>query len=330
MKLRILTIAMFIVLASCGDKEIEKLTGKVIKLGHTGSVTSPYQLASEMFAEKIEEATDGRYTIEIYPSDLLGTQNQSVEGAQVGTVDMILTSDSVLETVDPKFGVLTLPFLFDNVDQVFDVVNGEVGKILEESLAEKNLIIIGWWENGIRQIFNTKRPINSLADLKGLKIRTPGSPVMVETFNALGALAVPMGFGEVFSALQLNTIDGAEGPTTHLIQQRYYELTKHVAIVNHNHIVEPLLMSKALWNKLSPEDQKIFKTIGKEVGVFAFEHYKTLQSTEIAEAEANDVVFTYPDTEPFKKAIVPVYTKFGAMNADLLKMIQDSIAQSKK
>lgn len=330
MKLKLVVGIMFMVfLSACGDKETGEIKSKVIKLGHTGSVTSPYQLASEMFAEKIEEATAGRYTIEIYPSDLLGTQKQSVEGAQVGTVDMILTSDSVLETVDSQFSVLTLPFLFDNVDQVFDVVYGEVGQILEESLAEKNLIIVGWWENGIRQIYNTKRPINSLEDMEGLKIRTPGSPVIVETFNSLGALAVPMGFGEVFSAIQLNTIDGAEGPTTHLIQQRYYELTKHAAIVNHSHVVEPLIMSKALWNKLSPEDQKIFKTVGKEIGVFAFDHYKSLQSKEIEEAEANGVVFTYPDTEPFKKAIEPVYAKYGSMNADLLKKIQDSIAQSK-
>lgn len=314
--------------SACGAKQEKKV--KVIKLGHTGTKSSPYQLAAEKYAELITKATDGRYVIEIYPSDLLGTQNQAVEGAQVGTVDMVLTSDSVLETFDPKFSVLTLPFLFDNVDQVFEVVNGEVGKILEASLAEKNLIIVGWWENGIRQIYNTKRPINTLSDLKGLKIRTPGSPAIVETFNSLGALAVPMGFGEVFSAIQLNTIDGAEGPTTHLIQQRYYELTKNAAIVNHSHVVEPLIISKNLWDKMTPQDQKIFKELGYEVSKFSFEHYKTLQAGEIAEAEKNGVKFTYPDTDPFKKAVAPVYAKFGAANKDLLEKIQKIVAASKK
>ena len=228
----------------------------VLKLGHTGAPDHHYQVGSVKFAELVAKKTNGNVEIKVFPADQLGKQRQLVEGAQLGTVDMVLTSDTLLSSFEPTVGVLNLPFLFKDMNQVSAVLDGPVGKKLDDALSKKGLVVIGWWENGFRHITNSRQPINTPADLKGLKIRTPESNVVLETFNAYGASATPMSFGELYSALQLKTVDGQENPTTHVLSQKYYEVQKYLTLTNHILVAEPLVMSAKVYKTLPAEYQK--------------------------------------------------------------------------
>jgi tripartite ATP-independent transporter DctP family solute receptor len=165
---------------------------KVLKLSHTGAENHHYQEGALMFKDLVEERSNGDLVVEVYPLDQLGTQRESVEGAQLGTVDLVLTSDVQLSSFEPSFGALNLPYLFTNYAEVTKVLDGEVGEMLSDRLSEKGLVVLGYWENGFRDITNNVRPISKPEDLVGLKIRTPSGRVFVDSFNAWGANATPM------------------------------------------------------------------------------------------------------------------------------------------
>jgi len=293
---------------------------KIIKVGHTGAKNHPYQMYLEKWTEAITQASGGKYTFEIYPSDLYGTPNQFIEGCQLGTSDMVLATGSLLASYSPKVGVLNLPFLYKNSMQAYEVLNGPIGNEFNESLAAKNLIVLSWWENGMRHLF-PPRPVNKPEDLKGMKLRVINSAEMIDTINAFGAIAVPMGFNEVYSAWQLKTIDGCEGTTTHMVTQKYYELTKTGALLWYMHVPNPLIMAKQLWSVIPEEDKKIFLDEAKIVGKFSFEYQNEMEAQEIAQCEKLGVVFTRPDPAPFMKMVEPVYKKYRPQYGEMLDKI---------
>jgi tripartite ATP-independent transporter DctP family solute receptor len=298
----------------------DRVRSRVINVGHTGTKDHPYQLYLENWSKAVTEITGGRYTFEIYPSDLYGTPNQLIEGCQLGTSDMVLATGSLLATYSPKTGVLNLPFLYENSMQAYEVLNGPVGDELSQSLAEKNLIVLGWWENGMRHLF-PPRPVNGPGDLRGLKLRVVNSAEMIDTVNAFGAIAVPMAFNDVYSAWQLKTIDGCEGTTTHMVTQKYYELTKNGALLWYMHVPNPLIMSKALWDTIPESDRAVFIEEARAMSKFSFEYQVHMEDAEIKQCESYGVVFTRPDREPFIKLVEPVYAKYRPQYGEMLDKI---------
>lgn len=296
---------------------------RVIKVGHTGTKDHYYQMYLENWAKAITERTDGRYTFEIYPSDLYGKPNQLIEGCQLGTADMVLATGSLLSSYSKIVGVLDMPFLFDNEQQACDILNGPIGDELAASLAKKNLIVLGWWENGMRHLF-PPRPVNKIEDLKGLKLRVINSKPMIETINAMGAIAVPMAFNDVYSAWQMKTIDGCEGTITHMLTQKYYELTKTGALLWYMHVPNPLIMAKKLWNTIPEEDKKIFLEESKKMSVFSFDFQAKADADDIKKCEELGVVFTRPDRQPFIDAVQPVYDIFRPDYGDMLDRILEA------
>jgi tripartite ATP-independent transporter DctP family solute receptor len=316
-------VALPVLLFAACQKEGGTASGakpRIIKVGHTGTREHSYQLYLEKWTEAVSDATEGRYVFEIYPSDLYGTPNQLIEGCQLGTSDMVLATGSLLTSYSPKVGVLNLPFLYKNSMQAYEVLNGPIGKEFDESLEAKNLIVLGWWENGMRHLF-PPRPVNRPEDLRGLKLRVVNSAEMIDTVNAFGAIAVPMGFNEVYSAWQLKTIDGCEGTTTHMVTQKYYELTKTGALLWYMHVPNPLIMSKRLWNTIPETDKAVFLGESKKIAKFSFEYQNEMESKEIAQCEALGVVFTRPDREPFMKLVEPVYAKYRPQYGEMLDKI---------
>jgi tripartite ATP-independent transporter DctP family solute receptor len=293
---------------------------RTIKIGHTATKEHPYQMYLENWAKAVEEKTNGRYTFEIYPSDLYGTPNQLIEGCQLGTSDMVLATGSLLASYSPIVGVLNLPFLYDNSMQAFEVLNGPIGAEFDKSLEEKNLIVLGWWENGMRHLF-PPRPVNAPEDLKGMKLRVINSAEMIDTINALGGIAVPMAFNDVYSAWQLKTIDGCEGTTTHMLTQKYYELTKTGALLWYMHVPNPLIVAKDLWNTIPADDKTIFLDEAKKMAKFSFEYQAKMDAEEIAQCEKLGVVFTRPDPAPFMKLVEPVYEKYRPQYGEMLNKI---------
>lgn len=278
-----------------------------LKLGHTGAPDHHYQIASEMFAKNVADRTNGEIEIKVFPSDQLGKQKQLVSQAQLGQTDMVLTSDAVISSFVPIFGILNLPFLFQDIDHVGKTMDGEVGEILAVEADKKGLEVLGYWENGFRHITNNKRPINTPDDLKGVKLRTPESKLVIDSFKALGASPTPMSFGDIYSALQLGTVDGQENPIAHLLAQKWYEVQKYLSLTGHQHYVEPLLMSKIKFEQLTPEQQKILKEEAQKIAVEIRKLATQDEDKMLEEVKKHMQVNEVADKKPFMDAVLPVY-----------------------
>lgn len=281
-----------------------------LKLGHTGVIDHYYQAGSEEFARLVNEKTNGQVTVEVYPSDQLGNQRSSVEGCQIGTQDMVLTSSMILANFDESIGVYDLPFLFPDRETAFKAMDGEVAKEIEKKFEEKGLVFLGWWENGFRHITNDVKPIKTPEDLKGLKLRTPESAVYIDTFTALGASATPISMGELFSALQLKTVDGQENPAGHVITQKFYEVQDHISLTGHFYTPEPLVMSKVVFDKMPANVQQALKEAGKEAGEFERKLSAELEQEYLEEIKATGMTITEPDIKAFQEAVKPVIEKY--------------------
>ena len=300
-----------------------------IKVGHTGTADHHYQMYLENFAKAIAERTDGRYKFDIYPSDLYGKPNQLIEGCQLGTSDMVLATGSLLTSYSPKYGVLNLPFLFKNSMEACEILNGPIGQEIDASLASRNLIVLGWWENGMRHLFPGS-PVAKMEDLAGMKLRVINSQEMIDTINAFGASAVPMGFNEVYSAWQLRTIDGCEGTFTHMLTQKYYELTKSGVLLWYMHVPNPLVASKRLWDSIPAADKEIFLDEAKKMSWFSFQFQADMDNKELAQCRELGVVFTEPDRQPFVDAVKPVWDKYRPQHGEMLDKVLAAVAALEK
>ncbi|MEX0605679.1 MAG: TRAP transporter substrate-binding protein [Marinobacter sp.] len=307
-------------LASAADGEVFE-----IRLGHTGSPDHHFQVISKRYAELVEERTDGNVKISVYPSDSLGKQLELVEGTFIGTNDMVLTSDAVLSNFVPEVGIINLPFIFRDPDHVREVLDGDVGKALSDKVEPQGAVVVGWWENGFRHITNSKKPITKPEDLAGMKLRVPEGPIFVDSFETLGANATPIAFTELYSALQLGVVDGQENPPAHILTQKFYEVQDYASKTGHIYLSSPVLINKALLNRMPEEYQQVMMDTGREL---AAEHTRMVVSEEDAQWEqikelgmkVNDV-----DKAPFVEATKPVIEKYrGVFGPELIDQIIDT------
>ena len=292
----------------------------VLKLGHLAPTDHPYHAASMLFHDLVAKKSNGDIEIKVFPANQLGKQRELVEGAQLGTVDMVLTSDVLLSSFEETMGVLNMPFLFRDIDHVGKVLDGPVGDQLSANLAKKGLVVLGYWENGFRHITNSKHPVNTPADLKGLKVRTPSGYIFIESFKDFGASPTPMAFGELYSALQLGTVDGQENPVAHAVTQKFYEVQKYLSLTGHIHVSEPLVMSKVIYDSLSPEQQKILHDSAMQVATWIRERVAQEDNEKLEFLKTKMEVNT-ADRASFETAAKAVYDhyqdKFGKLIAQI-------------
>lgn len=294
----------------------------VLKLSHPSALTHPYNTAAEMFKKIVEEKTKGKYKIQIFPLNQLGSQEEVTEAAQLGTIDLVVTSDDKLMSLVPEFGALGMPFLFRDFDHVYKTLNGEVGELLSKKLEAKNIVVVSWLENGFRHITNNRGPINTPADLKGLKIRVSTSKPNMELFNDCGAAATNISFSELYSALQLKTVDAQENPFTNILDKKFYEVQKYLTVSGHVHTSEPMIMSKKSFDRLTPEEQKIFMEAGKEISKWSFENAKENSAAELQKLKDLGMQVNTIDQSLFAAETKQVYDKYGAQFKDLIDMIK--------
>ena len=294
-----------------------------LKLGHAGALNHHYHTGSLMFKKLVAEKSNGNIEIVVFPANQLGKQRQLVEGAQLGTVDLVLTSDVLLSSFEKTLGALNLPYLFRDISHVNKVLDGEIGQYLSDKLSNKGLVVLGYWENGFRHVSNSKRPINIPEDLKGLKIRTPGGFVFVDTFNSYGASATPMSFGELYSALQLGTVDGQENPVAHVLTQKFYEVQKYLSLTSHIHVSEPLVMSKSIFESLTEKQQKILQEAAIEVAVWMREEVQSVEAAQLKELEGT-IEVNIADRAAFERASEVVYQMHNDKFGDLVTKIKNT------
>ena len=297
-----------------------------LKLGHTGAPSHHYQTICTLFAKKVAERTGGKVQIDVFPADQLGKQLESVEGVMVGTHDMVLASDTVLSNWVPNMGILNLPFLFNDLSDVRKVLDGPIGARLAKELEPHGAVVIGWWENGMRHVTNNKRPIKTPDDLKGMKIRVPEGEVFVETFKALGAGPTVVSFGELYSALQLGTVDGQENPPAHILTQKFYEVQKYASRTGHIHMSSPLIMNKALLDGMPQEYWAAILETARELGPVHTKMVEELEAEQWKEVKAHGMEVIDVDKKPFREKVKPVIAAYKKkLDASIIEDIEKTL-----
>ena len=282
--------------------------------------------AIQRMGRKLEAATGGRISIQMFPSMQLGGEKEMIEQAQVGALQIARISVGALGPVVDDLNVFNLPFVFRDEAHMRKVIDGPIGQELLERTSNaptSRLIVLGWMDAGTRNVYANK-PAAKPADLKGMKIRMMGNPLFVETMNAMGGNGVAMGFNELYSALQTGVVDGAENNPPTLLAQNHYQVSKIYSLTGHLIIPEIFVFSKRNWETMSKEDQDLTRKVSREAQI----EQRQLWDAYVGEAEsklkAAGIQFVVADKKAFYDATQPIRDKYGAKYAVLLKRIQDT------
>jgi len=286
----------------------------------------PTVQAVENMGKKLEQATNGRLSIQMYASMQLGGEKEMIEQAQVGALQIARISVGALGPVIDELNVFNMPFIFRDEQHMRKVIDGPIGAELLEKIGANpatRLIALGWMDAGTRNVYSNK-PVTKPSDLKGMKVRMMGNPIFVETMNAMGGNGVAMGFNELYSAMQTGVVDGAENNEPTVLAQNHYQVAKVYSLTGHLIIPEMFVFSKRTWEALTPQDQALVKKLSRETQLEQRQLWdeKTAKATE--ELKAKGVQFVPADKEAFFKATQPVRDKYGAKYSALLKRILDT------
>ena len=290
----------------------------------------PQGQGAKKFAELVRDKSGGKIKVTLFPGGTLGGDVQTVSSLQGGTLDLTVLNSGILAAQAKDFAMLDFPFLFNNVEEAHAVIDGPVGQKLAAQLDSKGLINLGYWDLGFRNITNSKRPINKLEDMQGLKLRVIQSPIYLETFSALGANPVPMAFPEVYTGLEQHTIDGQENPFTVIEGSKFYEVQKYLSVTGHIFNPQSFIIGKKTWDRLNNDEKQIIKDAAAEAQVFQRE--VTAQSMEKARGNlekhvaVNDI--SPEEKDRFRQRVQPVIEKFSKeLDGSLVKMMYDEIAK---
>jgi len=298
----------------------------VIKASDVHPLGYPTVEAVVRMGAKLEKATNGRLTLQMYPQMQLGGEKEMIEQAQVGALQIARISVGALGPVIDELNVFNMPFIFRDEAHMRKVIDGPIGTELLEKIStnpQTRLIALGWMDAGTRNVYSNK-PVTKPADLKGMKVRMMGNPIFVETMNAMGGNGVAMGFNELYSAMQTGVVDGAENNEPTVLAQNHYQVAKIYSLTGHLIIPEMFVFSKVSWDKLSKDDQALIKKYSREAQMEERSLWddKTAKATE--ELKAKGVQFVPADKQAFFTATQPVRDKYGAKYAGLLKRILDT------
>ena len=283
-----------------------------LTLGHGAAPGNPRHEASVKFAEVIKAKTAGRIEVQVAPSAQLGDDAAMVTALRTGALDMSANSQGALANAVPEYAAFGMPFLFSTPAQAFKLLDGSLGKELADKSAEKGLVVLGYWDNGIRHMTNSKRAITKAEDMKGLKMRTPPDAVLVDIMQSLGAEAQQIKFAELYVALQQGVVDGQENPLVNIHASKLYEVQKHLALTSHMFQMTPFLMSKRSWDKLSDADRKAVTEAAAEATALQRRLSQEADDKLLADLKSKGVQVTTPDKAGFEKATSNVDDKWTA------------------
>jgi tripartite ATP-independent transporter DctP family solute receptor len=242
---------------------------------------------AQRLADIVQQKSNGKIIIKVYPDAVLGTDVSTLSAMQGGTIDFSLMSVGTLAGHDKSFTIFDIPFTFNTEQEADAVVDGPVGKKLFQRLPPKGMLGLSYAELGFMQFHNSKRPITKWEDLQGLKLRAQTMPVVIDCLSALGATAVPMPFGELYSALEQKVVDGGSSPFDNIASGKFYEVNKYLSISRHIYLVMSFLMSKKTWDSLSPDEQKIIQDAALEAGRFERQANRAANDRRLEELKKN-------------------------------------------
>jgi len=284
----------------------EKVT---IRFGHGSAESNARHQAALKFKEIVEQKSNGQITVEVFPNEQLGSEATMLTSVQSNIIQMTAGGSGIFASYNPQISILDLPYAFESFEQAWKVLDGDFGKKLADPLIDQGIRVLAYWENGFRQITNNKGPINTPADLKGMKIRVPTIPYYVKTFESLGANPTPIAFGELFQALEQRIVDGQENPLTNIYNSKFYEIQKYLSLTNHLYGPLPLAISETFWKKLTPDQQQIIQDAAIEAGQFHREAVKADDAKLVAELEKEGMTVNEVDITAFQQATQGVWTE---------------------
>ena len=327
--LSVLTVSTM-VLAGCGGSSSSSSGGSgdkiVLRYAENQVKDYPTTQAAQKFADLVKEKTNGRITVEVYDSGQLGDEKSVIEQIQFGGIDMSRVSLTPLSEFSRNLMALQLPYLYRDADHMWKVLDGDIGKDLLKSTEDSGIVGLSWYDAGARNFYDTQHEIKGLADMKGLKIRVQESSMMMDMVKALGANPTPMAYGEVYSALQTNVIDGAENNWPSYESTSHYEVAKYYVVDEHSRIPEMQIISKQTMDKLSPDDQKIIRECAAESAKYERQLWAEREKASEEKVKAGGAIITRLSDEAragFVKAVQPLYEQYGAEYKDLIQKIRD-------
>ena len=307
---------------------------RTIKFAFQNQKGHPQAEGAQKFADLVAQKSGNKITVKLFPGGTLGGDLQTVSALQGGTVEMTVLNAGILTAQVKEFAVYDLPFLFASPQEADAVTDGAFGKNLLAKLNEKGLVGLGYWELGFRNLTNSKRPINKVEDIAGLKIRVIQSPIYIDMFNALGAAATPMPFPELYPALEQKAVDGQENPFTLIRTSKFYEVQKHLAVTRHVYNPQAVILSKKFFDALSPAEKKIVTDAVTEAT--AYQRQLSRQQAEEALAELKKAgmqvtEFAPAEMQRLRDKVKPVVDKHAAaIGEDTVKAVYAEIAKVRK
>lgn len=317
----LLILAVLAPVFAAGSQEAGAAKPVTLKLGHIQSDQDVWHKAAVFFAQKVEEKTGGTVKVEVYPNSTIGNDRDMAEGLQLGSVDFALIA-GVLGNFEPSLQILELPYLIENEQHLRNVVYGPIGEeLFARLLKSSNIRGLTYWERGPRHI-TSNFPINSIADVKGFKMRLPEIPAMLAYWRAAGANPTPMAWGEVYSALQQKVIDGQENPVPYIHSSRLEEVQSYIAMTAHKYEYVTISMSNKTYEKLTADQQKAVYAAAAESAEYQNKLVAELTDTLFKDLQAKGMKVTYPDRAPFIAVAQQVNTDFAnKIDAELYKKI---------
>jgi tripartite ATP-independent transporter DctP family solute receptor len=297
------------------------------KLAEIHSGDYPTVVGDKDFAARVSEATNNRINVEVYEGGALGDERTIIEQLQLGVIDMARVNTAPLSEFYEDIGVFSLPYLFADMDEAVDILTGSVGEEMLVGLEENRLVGLGYQFSGDRNLYNTKKPIRTLEDLKGMKIRVQESELWIDLMKELGASPTPVAFSEVYSALQSGVVDGAENIMSSYFSTNHFEVAGYYTLNRHTQGVEVLLISKKVWDELSAEDQEILKEAANasmQVQIEAQKQYDLDAESKVVEGGAEIIELSPEEFEKFQEAGKKVYEKYGEKYKDWLEKIENA------
>ena len=294
---------------------------------HGANPGNPRYIAAEKWAEVFKECTGGEHTVNVAPSATMGDDVEMLTSATAGVINITANSQGSMSQIVPEIGLLGLPFLFNDLPAAWKVLDGEVGELLDKRAQDAGLKIVGFWDNGIRNVSHVSKNVASPADLKGMKIRTPPDQMTVDIFEALGAAPAPLAFSELPTALQSGVFDGQENPLTNIYSSKIHEITPYITLTGHKYESTPVVAGLSWWSGLDEKTQGCVTQATAEAGKLQRKLSHEGDQSLRPKMEAEGVKFADADKKAYQEATASVYDKYAEKYPELVEALKKAAGQ---
>lgn len=318
-------ISLIILMSGCGQKDdgLKNTYQYTFRLAESHPLSHPTTQADLEFAKRVKERTEGRIEIIVHYDKELGEETAIIDQVQFGAIDFARVSAAPLSNYSPELSVIQLPYLYEDQDHMWRVLDSDIGDEVLESLKEDGFIGFTWFDAGARSFYNSVRPIESIEDLKGLKFRIMESDLMDEMSSAIGFESIQLPYGQVFSSIQTGVIDGAENNFPSYLTAEHYKVAPYFTIDEHVRVPEVLIGSSIALEKLSQEDLEIIEAVAKETTDYQRILWDRMNEEARIRVEQRGVTVTVlEDRKAFKAAVQVLYEKYETLYGDLIKRIR--------